>query len=214
MPPKTSSFTRERDDFYRSPDGVIEPLLRYAPPPAGAVWEPAAGDGALVDQLRGAGVTVAASDLVYRHRDSILTPVDFLLEYRLLNGAQSIITNPPFKNADDFIAHSLRLGAVYVAMLLPLKWLGATGPRWALTRHVTDAILLGRLKMLPPSSVDKGHSGTVDFAWLVFRQEPSTAPTIRFHNAKNAQNDRNAKTNPINTRRKGASQGRSRHEHA
>ena len=62
---KTANYDRERDDFYPSPAGVIDVLLRHVRYPPGAVLEPAAGDGALAEQLKDAGRTART------HRESL-----------------------------------------------------------------------------------------------------------------------------------------------
>ena len=185
MPKMTSGYERERDDFYPSPPGVIESLFRFVPFGDGRIWEPAAGDGALVDQIRAAGRECVGTDLVDRGRADIEPRVDFLFERAPL--ASSIITNPPYKLADQFIRHAIDIGVDRVALLLPVKWLAGTGPRWELTRHVTDVVLMGRLKMLPPGAIDLGKNPTTDFAWIVFRREHDRAPVIRFHNARGEQ---------------------------
>lgn len=178
------AYERERDDFYPSPPGVIDSLFRAVEIVEGMIWEPAAGDGALVDQIRAAGRDCIGTDLVDRGRPDIEPRVDFLFEQRVQWGARSIITNPPYKLADHFARHAIALGVAQTALLLPVKWLAATGPRWELTRHVSDVVLLGRLKMLPPGAPDKGLNPVTDFGWFIFRAEPIASPLIRFHNAR------------------------------
>jgi len=59
----------------------------------GAVWEPACGDGALVREIRAAGIPCCASDLIDRGCPDSWT-VDFYTCLR--SRAPSIITNPPY----------------------------------------------------------------------------------------------------------------------
>ena len=183
MPPKTSAYPRAKNDTYFSPPGVVAPLLRAVFVEAGIVWEPSAGAGALVDQLHDAGHEVLASDLVDHGRPDIEPRIDFLLEQRMPLGVSGLVTNPPFSLADKFVRHALRLRVPLVAMLLPVKFIAASGPRWELTRQVSDVVLLGRLKMRPPGTADQKKNPMVDFAWVVFRPgEPQVAQ--RWHNSK------------------------------
>jgi hypothetical protein len=109
---------REGNDFYRTPPHVTEALLRVESFPD-LVWEPACGDGAMADVLEQAGYFVTCTDLIDRGRGE--AGRDFLAEPALL--APAIITNPPFRIAEDFVTHALALGASHVAMLLRLAWL-------------------------------------------------------------------------------------------
>lgn len=164
------AFKRHPIDLYPSPDGVIAPLLNIVGLPRGVVWECAAGMGALTKQLRSAGCSVVETD--------ILSGVDFLEQSTMPAGISTILTNPPYKLSGEFVQHALDLRCDQVVMLLPFKWMGGAGPRWKLTQHISICILMGRLKMLPLGAIDKGHGGTVDFAWFVFRQQRSSRITM------------------------------------
>jgi hypothetical protein len=52
-------------------------------------------------------------------------------------------------------------------VLLRLNWIAAK-KRKDLLLHLERIIITGRMKMLPPGVVDKGHGGSVDYAWFVF----------------------------------------------
>jgi hypothetical protein len=73
--------------------------------------------------LRAAGHQVYATDLVdYSSPDQDNHGWDFLSERQLPIGVQAIVTNPPFKNAGEFVAHALDL-CPRVVMLLRLAFL-------------------------------------------------------------------------------------------
>jgi hypothetical protein len=113
-----------KDDLYETPPEAVCALLAVEEIPSGAIWEPACGPGALVRVLRAAGHEVWATDLVdYASPDQDQSEIDFLLEH----GSApyfigSIITNPPFKLADQFVRHALLL-CPRVFMLLRLAFL-------------------------------------------------------------------------------------------
>ena len=97
-------------------------------------WEPAWGRGSIVNVLRAHGHEVVASDLVNHSVPvtpsgyyGLVTPpgyygVDFLLEWKAPDGCECIISNPPFKLAEEFAAHALML-CPRVVMLLRLAFL-------------------------------------------------------------------------------------------
>jgi hypothetical protein len=93
---KRSDFERKTMDYYATPKGAVEPLLPYLSP---ACWycEPCAGEGVLIGHLQAVGHhCVSAFDAGLgpfpRHDASFI-------EERDLNGADYIITNPPWDRA-------------------------------------------------------------------------------------------------------------------
>jgi hypothetical protein len=65
----------------------------------GGIWEPACGDGSISKELEAAGYAVHSTDLIDRGYGT--GGVDFLLDYR--TSADNIVTNPPFKFAEEFV---------------------------------------------------------------------------------------------------------------
>ena len=106
----TSGYARRLGDFYSTERWVTETLLskvRFRD----AVWEPAAGDGAMVRVLASAGYPVVASDLVGDARGCPnAIKLNFLVATALPEHVLSIVTNPPYgKLAEAFIRQALRL---------------------------------------------------------------------------------------------------------
>ena len=89
-----------------------------------------------------------------------------------MSGCRSIVMNPPFKDAEAHVRHALQLlpDRGTLAVLLRMNWIAAKG-RADLLKHCHTAIIAGRLKMLPPGALDRGHSGTTDFAWFIMSRE-------------------------------------------
>lgn len=114
-------LSARKDDLYETPAPAVTALLNVATLPR-HIWEPACGPGAIVRVLRSTGRKVIATDLVdYGCPDSFARR-DFLMERRAPVAAQAIVTNPPFKLADQFAAHALDL-VPEVFMLLRLAFL-------------------------------------------------------------------------------------------
>lgn len=165
-----SAPKREKDDFYATPSWVTESFLRSAPDWPHHVWEPAAGEGHIAEVLRASGREVVAADLVSR---AGYTPggIDFLLEREAL--APSIVTNPPFKLAVEFVQHALAIGVTDMAMLLKLSflqggartpWLFASGLRrvFVVPKRITFIAAQGRVPYA---------SNFVDgYGWFVWRR--------------------------------------------
>jgi hypothetical protein len=111
-------------ELYETPAVAVEALLRVEPLPR-RLWEPACGRGAIVKVLRAAGHEVVATDLI-NYGPPITPPGyygrDFLMERKAPDGCECIITNPPFRLAQEFVEHALDL-CPRVVMLLRLSFL-------------------------------------------------------------------------------------------
>ena len=155
---------RPETDFYPTPPAATRALLT-AESFAGPVWEPACGDGAIAKEFAAAGIRVVATDLhPYGHG---ATGIDFLGERALR--APEVVTNPPYRLANDFVRHALALGARRVAMLLRLAFLEGVG-----RSDILDGgglarvhVFRERITMAPPGVVLK-NPGAVAFAWFVW----------------------------------------------
>jgi len=113
--------TERGADLYETPAAAIHALLQ-AEAFLGAVWEPAAGPGAIVQVLRAAGHHVVATDLLDHGCPDSSGGVDFLAQQCAPDGVACIVTNPPFMHADAFVRHAIPL-VPKVAMLLRLAFL-------------------------------------------------------------------------------------------
>ena len=106
-------------DLYETPAVAVHALLRVERLPH-VIWEPACGPGAIVRVLRDAGHDVMATDLV-RYK-GMTGRLDFLKVQSAPPAVQAIVTNPPFKIANQFVAHAIELCPL-VVMLLRLAFL-------------------------------------------------------------------------------------------
>lgn len=125
---QADALEREPDDFYPTPPEPTRAFLhaegaRVSEFPL--IWEPAAGDGAMVRELERYGLSLVASDMVDRGCGArIASFYDFASSL-----APAIVTNPPFSECNrepGWVRHAMEgLGVEYMALLLPLNWLGA-----------------------------------------------------------------------------------------
>jgi hypothetical protein len=135
------------------------------------IWEPACGPGAIARVLRDAGHVVYATDLVdYSSPDQDEDGWDFLTERQCPIGVQAIVTNPPFKNCGEFVAHALRL-CPRVIMLLRLAFLESEKRRDILDNAPLARVHVfrKRLPMMHRAGWEgrKANSGMA-FAWFVW----------------------------------------------
>ena len=160
-----------KDDLYETPAVAVHALLRAEDLPR-HLWEPAAGRGAIVNVLRAAGHLVLASDLVDYGDPTHFPRRDFLMEHKVPDGCEAIVTNPPFKLADQFARHALEL-CPRVIMLLRLAFYESVR-----RSDILDSGSLARIwcfrRRLPMMHRDdwagpKANSGMA-FAWFVFDQ--------------------------------------------
>lgn len=188
---KADQRERERDDFYPTPPEPTRALLRAEAAHLArfpAIWEPAAGDGAMAREIEAAGHVCLASDLVDRGCGAELR--DFFA-YEAPR-APAIITNPPYFeiNSRDgkgrWVEHALgALGASYMAVLLNWNWFCAAG---------LDPVL----RRFPPArvyaicwKVDFTGAGAppMNSAWVVWddRAEPGPTALLRLHRNEDAR---------------------------
>jgi hypothetical protein len=167
------------NDLYESPPEAVTALMRAERLP-NVIWEPACGPGVIVRTLRAAGHFVYATDLVdYNspHQDHF--GWDFLSERSCPPGVEAVITNPPFKNANEFVSHALEL-CPKVIMLLRLAFLESQKRVPILdSGHLARVhVFRKRLPMMHRHGWDgptNSNSGMA-FAWFVWDRE-WTGPT-------------------------------------
>lgn len=102
---------REENDFYATNPKALRDFLEvYDEKLNNPVWECACGQGHLTDELKKQGYEVLATDLIDRGYGN--TGIDFLGNY-LIDRQEihkgDILTNPPFKLAEDFVEKGMSL---------------------------------------------------------------------------------------------------------
>lgn len=163
---------RERaNDLNETPACATKTLMWVEKLPP-VIWEPCAGRGAISRELFKGGHTVFRSDLVAHPGadPGIATRVDFLMEQKMPPGVQAIVTNPPFKNADDIIRKGLSFG-VPVIVLLRLMAIEGAGRSDIIDHHLVR--VWAGIERLPAMHRDGWEGNRVEssptpYAWFVF----------------------------------------------
>ena len=168
-----------KDDLYGTPPEATRALLRAEILPH-RLWEPCAGRGLIVDVLRAAGHEVLASDLVDYQQPTHFSRRDFLMERKAPEGCEAIVTNPPFKLAEEFVSHALDL-CPRVIMLLRLAFYESERRTEILENRGLARIHVFRLR-LPMMHRDgwegkKANSGMA-FAWFSWDRSHPGPTTI------------------------------------
>ena len=117
---------RQNEDYYATDPEAAEWLLKIEDIPKDRdIWEPAAGELHLSNVFKKHGYHVISTDLIVRNEEVIQK--DFLKkdegEHKLFNG--TIITNPPYKFAAEFVESAMEKIADgnKVCMFLKLQFL-------------------------------------------------------------------------------------------
>jgi hypothetical protein len=177
---KDSGYARKPADFYVTPAWCTEAVLPHLR--KGVVWEPAAGDGAMLRVLQTQFWTIG-SDL--SPADQGIHELDFLCPEAVLpKRCTAIVTNPPYYHAAEFCRQALRLMAPaggQVAMLLRIDFdsgktrrdLFELNPAWAM-----KIVLLDRIEWFKSESGKGGPSE--NHAWFVWDFRHEGWPQIRY----------------------------------
>lgn len=127
-----TAYKRNASDFYPTPPEATQALLDFLKLQKGTrVWEPACGEGHMVDAMKANGLECIGTD--------INTGTDFLAA-DIPEGTEWIITNPPFSLAEQFIRKSAEHNVAFAMLLKSQYWHAAK--RVALFSTITPAYVL------------------------------------------------------------------------
>jgi hypothetical protein len=139
----------------------------------GPIWEPACGPGAIVHVLRAAGHKVVATDIANYGCPDAHGGVDFLAQEHAPEGVTAIVTNPPYRDADEFVRRALEL-VPRVAMLLRVLFLASQGRSDILEsgQLARVHVFRNRLPMMHRHGWDGPRSSpALDLAWYVWDRD-------------------------------------------
>ena len=157
-----TGHVRHADDFYSTPAWCTHAILPHLA--KGPILEPCAGSGGIIDVVRRVWPDVAHWGYELdadRARRASVRCVDALA----IPWAEpaTIITNPPFVTAMDFVARAVNMGCAS-AFLLRLNWLSSQKRASFHRTHPADVYVLPRR----PSFTDNGKTDSTEYAWFVW----------------------------------------------
>ena len=163
----SSQHGRNAADFYATPPECTIALLdSYQRLFEGSrIWEPACGDGAISKVLEGRNLAVISTDL--HDRGYGKGGMNFLTADC---NCGSIITNPPFSLAADFIEHAATKEVPFAMLVKSTYWQAAK--RYDLFQR-TKPLAIIAMSWRPDMSPERGKSGTMDFIWTVWDRKPA-----------------------------------------
>jgi hypothetical protein len=167
------------DAYFSPPEAVLSLLAIEATQLPKHIWEPAAGDGAIVEPLRAAGYRVTASDLLDYGLEGCESGVDYL-EAAPRPGIEGVVTNPPYRLAMAFAKKAIA-EAPYLALLLRTNFLESTARLPFFRRHPPARIWISSRRL--PMMHRHGWQGprapsNTCFAWFVWQRGSSTRPVV------------------------------------
>lgn len=182
----SSHSTRDRqiDDYYATDPTAIDRLASILELPK-VIWEPACGGGHLAERLKQYGCKVIASDLIDRGYGT--GGIDFMQTNSLPVEGCAILTNPPYKQATEFVRHMLALlpnGGLGI-MFLKLQFLEGIERQRLFSRHPPKKILVFSQRIACAkdgnfAALKKSGGSAVCYAWFVWEKGYKEQPQINW----------------------------------
>ena len=173
---------REENDFYATIPEAIDYLLEGGAVISHNVWECACGMGHLSKRLTELGYDVLSTDLVYRGFG--VGGVDFLQQTTPFDG--TILTNPPYKQALEFINHALELvpEGEKVFMFLKLQFLESRKRRKLFDTKQLKTVYVSssRISCADGGRFDRNYASAISYAWYEFEKGYYGDPVIKWIN--------------------------------
>lgn len=175
---------RVENDYYATPSSATELFLETFNQDLGSmVWEPACGEGHISKVLmeKYPNSKVLSTDLVNRGYGEQL---DFLDCENIK--VDTVITNPPFKFAQEFIEKGLEVASKYVIMFAKIQFLEGKSRKEFFAKNQPKYVYVHSSRVNPlrnGSEVDengKKWSSTMCFAWFVFEKNYNGETIVRW----------------------------------
>lgn len=171
---------REINDFYATNPKAMEialPCLKDIGLSKN-IWECACGMGHLSEVLKDNGYIVKSTDLVDRGYGQ--GGVDFLKVQDLWNG--DILTNPPFKLAEEFVKHAMELieDGNKAIFFLKIQFLEGKARKSMFKKYPLKQLIVysERQKCAKNAEFEKYNATTQCYAWFVFQKGYKEPPQI------------------------------------
>lgn len=173
---------RESNDYYATEPKALE-LLLDRETFSHRIWECACGEGHLSKVLESRGFYVRSTDLIDRGYGE--SGIDFLSVGDQWDG--DIITNPPYKYAQEFVEKALDCvtSGHKVVMFLKLQFLEGKARRILFDKSPPKTIWVSssRLHCAMNGDFEKyAKSNAVAYAWYVWVKGSASPPEVRWFN--------------------------------
>ena len=173
-----SNGTREINDYYATDPKAVRMLLdveKFNP----YIWECACGQGHISKELERAGYKVWSTDLINRGYGAVK---DFFKFNTQTRDHLDIITNPPYKNAQEFVMHALDIvqNGCKVAMFLKIQFLEGKARHELFKKYPPKKVWVfsSRVNCAKNGNFEEYQSSAVCYAWFIWEKGYKGLPTI------------------------------------
>lgn len=163
---------RQNEDYYATDPKAAKLLLELET--FDNIWECACGEGHLSKVFEEAGYKVRSSDLIDRGYGEV--GVDFLSDDNK-SWEGDIITNPPYKFAQEFIEKALSIipDGSKVAMFLKIQFLEGKGRKKLFTTQPPKTVYVSSSRLLCAKNAEfeemiAGGGSAVAYAWYIWEK--------------------------------------------
>lgn len=158
---------REENDYYAT-EPIAGKLLLEVEPELNNIWECACGEGHLAHVFDEAGKLGKATDLINRGYGTV---EDFLINTNPYHNGD-IVTNPPFKNAQEFVENALTRvdDGRKVCMFLKVLFLESKSRKELFMKHPPKTIYVSssRINCAKGGDFKKYTTKAIAYAWYVW----------------------------------------------
>lgn len=170
------------DDFPTPPwatRGLIEHILDKKSLASLTCLEPACGAGHMAKVLRNYFAEVRCSDAYHYGYGPIR---DFLTHPYETNAVDWVITNPPFRLAEEFVLRSLQVARHGVAILARTVFLESSGRYREIFSEQPPAIFAQFVERVPmvKGRLDNKATTATGYAWFVWYKNNTSHPALRW----------------------------------
>jgi len=176
-----SKGVREINDYYAT-DPIAGKLLLEVETELDNIWECACGEGHLAKVFDDTGKLGKATDLINRGYGTV---EDFLISTEPYHNGD-IVTNPPYKDAQEFVENALERVDTgrYVCMFLRLLFLEGQARKKLFEKYPPKTVYVfsKRVNCAKNGDFITYDSGAVAYAWFVWEKEYKGKTIIQWIN--------------------------------
>lgn len=178
-----SEHERPEHDYYATEPKAAELLLELEPDLEN-IWECACGEGHMAEVFRKADKLFLATDIVDRNYCLQASTVDFLNTELL--GLGDIVTNPPYKYAQEFVQEALAKvdEGRKVCMFLKVTFLEGKARKKLFEKNPPKTVYVSssRLSCARNGEFHKFKSSAAAYAWFVWEKGYNGETTVKWFN--------------------------------
>lgn len=172
---------RQEQDYYATDPIAIHKLLEIEKFNHN-IWECASGENHLAQPMVEAGYNVRCSDII--KRTPTTEQLDFLKYKEKWVG--DIVTNPPYKNAAEFVEKSMEVvqEGAKIAMFLKLQFLEGQKRRQLFIKYPPKVIYVSSSRIMCAKNGDfeKYNQSAIAYAWFIWEKGYKGETIIKWFN--------------------------------